>query len=119
MIPTNDQIQKVLADNPGLSAAGFDVGDPSYTFEADEYEMIRRCCDWIEKNVTPTHNIRTTISSYGFKHIVERETGAYVINGAFIVAAILMGYQYRIRGGINACFNMTMTREHIKRLRGY
>ena len=116
---TDDQIRKVISDNPNLSAAGFDGGDPRYTFEFGEYEMIRRCVGWIEKNVTPTKTVRYGISSYGYKHVVERETGAYVINGAFIVAAILAGYQYRVYGGINAMFNMTMTRDHIKRLRGY
>ena len=116
---TDDQIREVLKQHPNLSAAGFDGGDPRYTFEAGEYEMIRLCVNWITKNVTPTKTIRYGISSYGYKHIVEREVGQYIINGAFIVAALLTGYKYRVYGGINAMFNMTMTREHIKRLRGY
>lgn len=116
---TDDQIKKVLSDTPGLSAAGFDGGDPRYPFTKSEYEMVRLCVNWITKNVTPTKTIRYSISSYGYKHICEREVGQYIINGAFICAAILTGYQYRIYGGINAMFNMTMTREHIKKHRGW
>lgn len=44
-------------------------------------------------------------SSYGLKHIVERELGEYVANGELIAGFILAGFEY-VRDGINAHFNV-------------
>ena len=40
-----------------------------------------------------TINLRQT--SYGMKHVVERETGKYISNGDFICAAIMCGYKIK------------------------
>jgi hypothetical protein len=36
--------------------------------------------------------------SYSLKHVLERETGTYMTNGAFIVALLMDGYEVKISG---------------------
>src|SRR5687767_4703646 len=61
-----------------------------------ELWMIGRCADWIRANVTPRKTINRSRSSYGLKHDVERASGrAYVTNGAFIAAAIGLGFKFK------------------------
>ena len=47
-------------------------------------------------------------TSYGLKHVFERDTGRYVTNGAFICAAIHSGFDYKlIPGSPNVPFNIS------------
>ena len=69
-----------------------------------ELWMIGRCADWIRANTKARKTINRNRSSYGLKHSVERATGTYVTNGAFIAAAIGLGFSFKTRGP-NAYFN--------------
>jgi hypothetical protein len=77
--------------------------------EAKEVEL---CKKWIKHNCLQTKTIRPKLGSYQFKHIVERNCGVYISNGAFIQAAIELGYDYK-PCGINADFNMTASRRGV------
>lgn len=63
-------------------------------------EHVRICKAWLEMNARPRHTINYRHSSYELKHAVEsalrgKETmpWSYVTNGAFIRAAIDLGYK--------------------------
>lgn len=78
------------------------IGDTSEIYHG----TVEICKKWIWKNTSPLRNINRTISSYGWKHKVERDLeGKYIPNGAFIKAAIELGYDYE-PDGTNAYFNM-------------
>jgi hypothetical protein len=47
---------------------------------------------WL-RGMTHTAKINTAYTSYGLKHMVERWSGDYVCNGAFIMAAVRLGFQ--------------------------
>lgn len=51
--------------------------------------------DWMAKNLAPRKTVnRAGLSSYGLKHLVERDIG-YISNGTFIAAAVIARYPYR------------------------
>lgn len=83
---------------------------PSWTeagVTEDDQKMIDLCKQWIRQFVDPRKTVNTKgSSSYGLKHAVENWAGTYILNGAFIVAAIEEGYKYK-RSGPNAHFNMS------------
>lgn len=75
-----------------------------------DLEYVRWTMDWLRQNVEPWHKITRCYGSYSLKHIAERYApGGYISNGCLIAAAILAGYQYRLRedGSPNVCFGMT------------
>jgi hypothetical protein len=78
--------------------------------DVPEDKEVELCKKWIEYNTSRTKTIRPKLGSYQFKHIVERSCGVYISNGAFIQAAIELGYDYK-PCGINADFNMIVKTE--------
>ena len=61
------------------------------------YEEFKACCDWIEKyRFQPTEKqfrkyVQVqTYNSYYLKHLVEKWSGKYISNGAFIAAIRFM-----------------------------
>ena len=69
---------------------------------------VLACIHWIMEFAEPTEAVVKRHTSYGLKHIVERYSGDYVSNGAFIEAALLLGFKCSIsHGSINPYFNMT------------
>lgn len=70
-----------------------------------ENEVIK-CAEWIMEFCQPRKTINYRRGSYGLKHVVERYNKEYIGNGAFILAALLLGYKYE-RNGPNAYFNMS------------
>ena len=48
--------------------------------------------DWITLNLWPGDKINHQISSYGSKHIFERDTGIYITNNQFKDAMLEMGF---------------------------
>lgn len=96
---------------PKLSANGWD-NNSRFAFSLSDMEMVRACIQWIQHNIIPTKTIRHSYSSYYYKHRVERSEYAdickgYVCNGAFIAAALLLGYRREYTSsGINCVFNM-------------
>jgi len=55
----------------------------------------------------------TRRSNYGWKRVMERETGVYVTNGAFIVAAIALGFKYTVEH--NPGFSMSLIGKELAR----
>ena len=95
-------------ENLILGANGF--GDNSAINQA----QIDICKSWIKDNAISKESINTKLSSYTLKHLVEDSSLAkdssinYVANGAFIKAAIELGYKYKQVGDLNAQFNMVI-----------
>lgn len=63
----------------------------------NRYEEFKACCDWIEKyRFHPSEKqfrkyVQVqTYSSYYLKHLVEKWSGKYISNGAFIAAVRFM-----------------------------
>jgi len=61
--------------------------------------------------------INTCTSSYGWKHVAERELDTYISNGAFICAALYLNYKMRRqdRSSPNAYFNLRKDTRHALR----
>jgi hypothetical protein len=108
---TQSEIEIATAQFPNLCAFGFrDVphaGDRLLTEEGTVKE-VSACAWFIREMCAPTKTLRRSVSSYGWKHLVENALGLYVSNGAFIAAAILCGYRVERVGprNPNAVFNM-------------
>lgn len=90
---------------PNLSPFGFDYFPVQ--FSDDDIKAVRLCMAWIKVHTRPLKTIRSE-GSYGLKHMVERKMNFYIPNGAFIAAALILGYKYE-RNGPNARFNFKVT----------
>lgn len=56
----------------------------------DEQERIRV---WIRQNIVPRKNACHGHTSYGIKHLLERDTGIYMTNNQFKDAMLVAGYE--------------------------
>jgi hypothetical protein len=62
---------------------------------------------WLRENVEPTLTINKRRTSYGIKHVAEKDIG-YITNGVFIAAGIIAGYPYEIdHSSANVPFGMS------------
>ncbi len=109
----------VLETEPTLNGFGFGLTRSAYPSDADyerqliasrnemiqEYEVFTMVSDWLRLNAKPRKTINPAMSSYGWKHHVERKIGRYVSNGIFIAAAIHCGFKYK-KMAPNADFNL-------------
>lgn len=86
-----------------LGSEGFDRNSPISN------EEVKLCKEWIKKCITKRKTINEEKGSYGLKHVVEKYYKTYISNGAFIKAAIEMGFDYR-QNGLNAFFNMSFVK---------
>ena len=66
---------------------------------------------WINEGFArPRKTINKRISSYGLKHLAERQAGAYISNEALIQAMLESGFRAeRIRDTPNYFFNVKLT----------
>ena len=62
-------------------------------------------------------SVNTSTSSYGWKHIAERDLDTYISNGAFICAALYLKYKMQRQGKTspNAYFNLRKDNRHALR----
>lgn len=67
---------------------------------------VELCEKWIKEFARARKTINCSSNSYSLKHTVERWSGTYISNGAFIQAALNLGYRYK-RFRPNAIFNMS------------
>jgi hypothetical protein len=120
MMITRDDVKKLLDEHKWLHDGGYGmIRDRSKTREELEAHVklnqmallgegsicqIRKACDWIQSNIEPSKMINYKRTSYGMKHITEKETG-YISNGEFITAALLCGYRMGLLS-YNPSFNM-------------
>ncbi len=90
---------------------------------AEDREKLRGSLDdvawtvrWLGSNIEPIKTINRRHSSYGLKHLAERQgPRRYLTNGVFIAAAIIAEYPCKTYpGSPNACFGMS--ERSIKRL---
>lgn len=62
---------------------------------------------WLCENVVPMRSINRGRTSYGIKHVADKDIG-YITNGVFIAAGIIAGYPYKIDpGSPNVSFGMS------------
>jgi len=66
---------------------------------------------WINEGFArPRKTINKNISSYGLKHLAERQVGSYISNEALIQAMLESGFRaQQIRGTPNCFFNVKLT----------
>lgn len=108
-------LSRALDLEPLLCAEGLDVFDArgkrarrEYSdaelvdgreYLAEHLEEVAACADWVKKQAR-ARSWYTRSTSYGFKHVVERrfklvDEYLYVSNGAFIAAALGLGWEAR------------------------
>ena len=83
------------------------------SFAASGYREFSVCCEWLH-GCKQRKTINTSFNSYSYKHMVEawaKRNGSddyYVSNGAFIAAAIHMGYHWKLEfDSPNVMFNIS------------
>jgi len=86
-------LQKILQQEPTLTPNGIESSITGETFDADYIDQIKTCIGWLKTKQTQK-TINRKASSYGIKHIIERELDTYVCNGSFIAAVIHVGIPY-------------------------
>ena len=87
-------LQEIFAKVPTLTPNGIESKLTGDKFDDDYLEQINTCIEWLETKKTQK-TLNRISSSYGIKHIIERELKTYVCNGAFIAAVIHLGIPYR------------------------
>ena len=111
----------VLAQEPDLNSFGFGLTRSTYPSEVQylrrlaelrdemirDYDRFTSVCDWLQQNARSRRTINSQMSSYDWKHHVERKIGTYITNGIFIAAAIHSGFKYK-KHPPNADFNMCL-----------
>lgn len=55
-------------------------------------DFQKKVMEWIRENIQPRKTPLLTHSSYGIKHLLERDTGIYMTNNQFKDAMLLCGY---------------------------
>ena len=99
MLITQQQLDAVLATNPQLQGNGlapFGVGGTPGRIDLGQVDLAIRWLDYHGRRAT----INPKYSSYGLKHMAEKTAAIlrpnaipYISNGAFIAAAIHLGYR--------------------------
>jgi hypothetical protein len=71
-----------------------------------ETEMLH---EWICDKLMKIGSINKSISSYGLKHIAERQLGFYISNDRFIDAMLFAGFKYSVpnNNSVNLFFNVS------------
>lgn len=104
------QLERVMSEIPRLTDFGIGLYEERHipieerpALLAAEREALRKnapavaaTVEWLRKNVAPVR--KRTHSSYGVKHVAEKDIG-YITNGVLIAAAIIAGYPYKIVPG--------------------
>lgn len=77
-------------------------------------EYIKICEDWIKAHCKPTSSVRRRACGHTLKVLVEHDI-AYVTTGAFMQAAVNLGYTLKPTSNCGACFNMVFDEETLKK----
>ncbi|RKD26710.1 hypothetical protein BEP19_16020 [Ammoniphilus oxalaticus] len=67
----------------------------------------RRLTEWVKANLTPIQSFNVRHTSYGLKHIFEKNGGFYIGNGAFKGAMIECGFKVQDKTALNWVFNVS------------
>jgi hypothetical protein len=107
---TRDDIVSAMEMIPNLGGHGVGIFDPARklspaeraaSLEAERESLLSdvegctRVCEWLS-DLEPIRTVKH--SSYGLKHLAEKEIG-YITNGAFIAAAVHAGFPFRVNPG--------------------
>lgn len=110
---TQSDVDRVLADNPLITAEGFEHGwkktRPEYIPASVNIREMQGAVDWLERNRRRA-TINRKYTSYQLKHFAEKtaKPHPYISNGAFIAAAYFLGFTVkRINDGPNAYINIS------------
>jgi hypothetical protein len=112
-------LERVLEQEPILCSIGFGLSNLTrYTLEErkiklaqmredllNDVDICHKVAEWLAANVQSRKTINKNVTSYGYKHEVERAIGTYVSNGAFIAAAIYCGFKYQLVDPNSQCPN--------------
>jgi len=97
--------------SPSVNAAGlWTVSTAAYGAPGDEETALARA--WIRQWADLRHTINPRAHSYALKHAVEQWAGCAISNGAFIQAALDLGFRFRrfTHRSPNAVFNLGTSR---------
>lgn len=67
--------------------------------------------EWIQKNVRKSNKILHGQTSYGLKHLLEKDTGVYLTNNQFKDAMLLAGYCPVDEHALNWNYRIQLTKE--------
>ena len=87
-------IEDILEKEPTLTPNGIEATQTGDSFDEDYIKQIETCIEWL-KTKAVDDKINRVFTSYGIKHIIERELKTYVCNGSFIAAVIHLGIPYK------------------------
>ncbi|MGV8893179.1 MAG: hypothetical protein ACOH2K_09625 [Burkholderiaceae bacterium] len=90
-----DEVVRVLNDHPDLGLFGFGSAFVrpilSSTIDDDFLNQVDAARNWLA--TSPGTAFAMDRGSYAIKHMAEKACGAYIPNGAAIIAAILEGFE--------------------------
>lgn len=108
--PEAKMVYDVLYPNKELCEFGMESGSEDdelrivpFLGHTDEFLITS---NWILSNLEFMKSLNKGTSSYGLKHMMERDIGLYVTNGMFICAMLACGYRGRGNSGPNLYFNV-------------
>ena len=86
-----EEIESVITNNINLTNFGLmEVSDSNYIkARKDLYSnlnTVSECIDWMSANYVANVSTKNLSSSYGLKHIIEKDLGHYVSNGCLVAA---------------------------------
>lgn len=113
-------IDLVLKEYPDLTANGFKhqsiyERNQDYTYGPVSPEGFITVVEWLLNYdaLDRRKTINTSRNSYGWKHVVERDTKQYVSNGDFICGALYLKYNMkRMPRSPSAYFNLRKETSH-------
>ena len=82
-------------------------GDDPRDFDNLSEDEQKALLSWIAESFIYIHTTNTRHTSYGLKHIYERQTGNYVTNGQFKGAMLKAGFIPQSERAQNWCFNIS------------
>ena len=100
------EINNILSAYPNLTSGGFEYNN---TLEGRPINIkeVEKAIRWLKNNKT-IYSFNRKWTTYGLKHIAERDQNTYIPNGAFICGAIGLGYKVKpIHNSPNAYINIS------------
>jgi hypothetical protein len=108
-------IQKAYPELDAHGLKRFDNGPAKHLIPPQEFKAV---VEWLLNYdaFNRRRTVNTSTNSYGWKHVVERDVGTYISNGAFICAALYLNYKMKREfNSPNACFNLRKDKRHALR----
>jgi len=87
---SENRLKKILRGQPSLCTTGFDANGPAPG--EDFLHQVSAALQWLSSDPFRSKLVERR-GSYALKHIIERDIGTYISNGATIAAAALSGFE--------------------------